>query len=50
MALLQSVDLVHVSALTQFPESVHVSAFAQFPQPVHPAVQLVQSVPPVHWQ
>jgi hypothetical protein len=62
MALLQSVDPVHVSALTQFSESVHVAALTQFlesvhvcafgqlPQPVHAAVQLVQSVPPVHWQ
>jgi hypothetical protein len=50
LALLQFVDPVHVSALTQFSELVHVTAFGQFPQPVHPAVQLVQSAPPVHWQ
>jgi hypothetical protein len=50
MAVLQPVDPVHVRALTQFLEPVHVSAFGQFPQPVHPAVQLVQSAPPVHWQ
>jgi hypothetical protein len=50
MALLQFLDPVHVTALKQFLEPVHVSAFGQFPQPVHPAVRLVQSSPPVHWQ
>jgi hypothetical protein len=50
VARLQFVDPVHVTALRQFLEPVHVTAFGQFSQPVHATVQLVQSLPPVHWQ
>jgi hypothetical protein len=36
--------------LIQFVEPIQLLAFGQFLQPVHVSVQLVQSVPPVHWQ